>query len=177
MFLKMHSVLKACRYQIQFGKRIRFGGPPILEGSSRINLKKGSISLGRGFQMKPGAYLAVVNGGDLRMGDTVAFGRDCIVVCHESIAIGDHCTFGPHTLIYDHDHKFGAEGVCSGYRTAPVRIDRNCWIGAGVIILRGTHIGEGSVIGAGCVVSGDIPPHSLVTSNRELNIRPLENRE
>lgn len=177
MFLKLLSVLKTCKYRLRYGSRIRFGGVPVLEGSCRINLKEGTVSVGRGLQMKPGAYFAVVSGGTLRIADRVAFGRDCIVVCHDSVDIGEGCAFGPHTLIYDHDHKFGAKGPESGYRTAPVVIERNCLIGAGVIILRGTHIGEGCVIGAGCVVSGTIPPHSLVTADRKLTVVPLEDRK
>ena len=80
-------------------------------------------------------------------------------------------------VIYDHDHKFGEDGIRSGYNTAPVMIEKNCWIGAGVIILRGTHIGEGSVIGAGCVVKGEIPPHSLVTADRSLSINPIKSKK
>ena len=53
-------------------------------------------------------------------------------------------------------------------------IGDNCWIGAGVIILKGTNIGEGSIIGAGCIIKGVIPPHSIVTMNRQLSIREIK---
>lgn len=48
--------------------------------------------------------------------------------------------------------------------------------GVGVTILRATQIGEGCVIGAGCVVQGETPPHSLVTASRALTIVPIEDR-
>ena len=57
---------------------------------------------------------------------------------------------------------------------APIIIEKNCWIGAGVTILRGARIGEGSVVGAGAIVRGVIPAHSLVTANRDLQIVPIE---
>lgn len=81
--------------------------------------------------------------------------------------------FGPNVCIYDHDHKYDAEGFKEGYRTGAIVIEDHCWIGANVTILRGTHIGEGCVIGAGAILKGDIPEHSLVTPNRELIITRL----
>lgn len=82
--------------------------------------------------------------------------------------------FGPGVTIYDHDHKFSVEGVKTDLNYGSVIIDDGCWIAANVVILRNTHIGEGCVIGAGTVVKGQIPPHSLVTSDRKLNIIPLK---
>ena len=140
---------------------------------SEINILSGSLRIGKGFVMNPSSYIAVVSDGNLTIGDNVSINRNTLVVCHDSIAIGDCCCIGPNVLIYDHDHRFDSDGPQKGYRTAPVVIGRNCWIGGGVVILRGTTIGEGSVIGAGSVIKGDIPPHSLVTANREILISPL----
>ncbi len=81
--------------------------------------------------------------------------------------------FGPGVTIYDHDHIFSDEGILPGYKQGSVIIDDGCWIAANVTILRDTHIGEGCVIGAGTVVKGNIPPHSLVTNDRGLNIAPI----
>ena len=105
--------------------------------------------------------------------------RNCSFVCQKAITIGANCSFGPNVVVYDHDHRFGINGIEKGYKTTPVIIEANCWIGAGAIILRGTHIGEGSVIGAGTVVQGVIPPHSLVTplGGRTLSIVPIEDRD
>ncbi len=83
----------------------------------------------------------------------------------------------PNVLIHDYDPKIGLEGIKSGCNTAPVVIEKSCWIGAGVIILRGTHIGEDCVIGTGRTAKGNIPPHSLVTSDRSLTITPIVNQE
>ena len=62
------------------------------------------------------------------------------------------------------------------YKIGNIVIENNSWIGANVTILRDTHIGEGCVIGAGAVIRGNIPPHSLVTADRSVRIVPIENR-
>ena len=176
MILKLTGILKAFLYRLCTGGAVRFAGPPVLERLARIKLKNGSAFIGRGLSMKPNAYIAVV-GGRVSIGNSVSIARNSILVCHDSITIGHNCAIAPNVTIYDHDHKFGPEGIRPGYNTAPVVIERNCWIGAGVTILRGTHIGEGSVIGAGCIVKGNIPPHALVTSDRSLTITPITDRE
>lgn len=176
MISKLRGLLKICWYKIRYGRAICFKGIAGFEGTSRINLKKGAAEIGKGLHMKTNAYIAIVDGGVLKIGERVSINRNTVVVCHARITIGDCCTIAPNVAIYDHDHKFDIEGIRPGYHTAPVVIEKNCWIGAGVIILRGTHIGEGCVIGAGCVVKGSIPAHSLVTADRTLHVTPIEQR-
>ena len=110
----------------------------------------------------------------MHIGQNVAFNRNCIVICRKAITIEGDVIFGPNVTIYDHDHVFSDEGVQPGYKHGDVVIEKGCWIAANVTILRNTHIGEGSVIGAGAVINGDIPPHSLVTSDRGISIVPIK---
>jgi acetyltransferase-like isoleucine patch superfamily enzyme len=58
------------------------------------------------------------------------------------------------------------------FKCSDIIIEDGCWIGAGAIILRGTHIGRNSVIEAGSVIRGKIPPNSLVSTVRETRIIP-----
>ena len=77
-------------------------------------------------------------------------------------------------MICDPDHRFTAKGIVHGeHKTGVVEIGNNCWIGAGVIILRNTKIGDNCVIGAGCVVKVNVPEKSFVTSPREITINPI----
>lgn len=176
MMHQLTGSIKAVFYKLRYGNKIIFKGPPAIQKRAEIKITQGKMVIGRSFSAKPGAYFAIVNNGQLELGSNVSFGRECITVCHDSISFGNNVYIGPHVLIYDHDHKFGSSGIQKGFRTAPVSIGNNCWIGAGVIILRGTSIGDGCVIGAGSVLKGDIPPYSLVTSGRELRITPLEEK-
>ena len=170
MIFKVVGLWNKILYQLRFGKRVSFKGIPTFVAHGQIYAPSGHVQTGRGFTLKQGVYIAALNGGKVTIGDDVSINRNCILVCHDSISIADHCAIGPNTVFYDHDHNFGENGIEQGFKTAPIVIDKNCWIGAGVTVLRGTHIGEGSVIGAGTVVRGEIPPHSLVTSNREMKI-------
>ena len=147
---------------------LRFNTELVIKNNGHIILGKRTTAFNR--------VTLSANGGNLILGNNVFFNRNCIVVALQQIIIGDNCIFGPGVTIYDHDHKFNSNGVIHGeYNTTSVVIDNNCWIGANATILRGTHIGEGCVIGAGTVVKGDISPHSLVTNNRELCITDIRN--
>ena len=173
---KLNGLLKVIIWKIIYRNKISFKGLPKFEFTSKIVLKKRSkISIGKQFFLRSRSYIAAVNGSNFKIGNHVFINRNCSMVCRDSIMIGDHCIFGPNVTIYDHDHSFNYEGVTEGYKTTPVVIEPNCWIGAGSIILRGTHIGEGCVIGAGSVVKGNIPEHSMVVSraNRDLDIIPI----
>ena len=71
---------------------------------------------------------------------------------------------------------FSDRGIEPGYRHGAIIIENGCWIAVNVIILRNTYIGEGCVIGAGAIVKGEIPLHSLVTCNRQLTIVSIKGR-
>lgn len=144
--------------------------------NTRIYGKNGYVSLGRRVKTSRNVVLVAVNG-FLEVGDGCSFSGNCTVVAHEKIIIGKNCLFGPGVKIYDHDHLFDESGVLpDGYRASQITIGEKTWIGANSIILKGTNIGEGCIIGAGTIVRGNIPPHSIVTNDRELIIRPIKNK-
>jgi acetyltransferase-like isoleucine patch superfamily enzyme len=149
---------------------LRFDTELVIKNNGRINLGKSTTTYKR--------VTLAANGGSLRLGDYVFFNRNSIIASLCEITIGNNCIFGPGVIIYDHDHKFNYQGIVHGeYHTGPIMIEDNCWIGANVTILRGTHIGERCIIGAGTVVKGIIPPHSIVTSNRGMIIKPIEEKK
>lgn len=75
----------------------------------------------------------------------------------------------PNVLIYDHDHNFKVKDGLKNlvYTSSPVIIGNNVWIGANSVILRGTEVGDNSVIAAGSVVKGKIPKGTLVIQQRK----------
>lgn len=102
------------------------------------------------------------------------FNHNCIITGMSRIEIGDGCIFGPNVQVFDHDHVFGKNGVVPNkYNIEPITIGKNVWVGANAIILRGSKIGDNSVIGAGCIIRGEIPRNSRVIQRRELQIDPL----
>ena len=76
---------------------------------------------------------------------------------------------GTDCLIYTQNHKFDEIDKLmrlQGFQgTKPVYIGNNCWIGGRVTILPGVKIGDGSIIGAGAVVTKDVPENSIVAGN------------
>lgn len=166
----------SARLRMAFCKNVHITGLNTIHHTVKIYGRAGGmIALGdRVFAERQCVIVAV--GGRLTVGAHTYFNSNCTVVCHERMKIGSGCMFGPNVCVYDHDHQYGYDGISSDYRTSPVMIGDDCWIGANVIILRGTQIGDHCVIGAGVVVKGDIPAHSVVTGNRELVIKPITDR-
>lgn len=110
--------------------------------------------------------IIIENEGFVKIGKNVFFNNDCSINSIKNIIIEDNCLFGESVKIYDHNHRFSnleKNIIDQGYTFEKVHIEENCWIGSNVTILKGVHIGKGSVIGAGCVITKSIPPYSLVT--------------
>ena len=82
------------------------------------------------------------------------------------IYVGDDTMFGPNVTIATAGHPIAPELRSRGLQyNLPVRIGRNCWLGAGVIVMPGVTIGDNTVIGAGSVVTKDIPAGVVAVGN------------
>ena len=82
------------------------------------------------------------------------------------MTIGDGTQIGPAVQIYAADHPRDPERRQAGLEFGrPVRIGRNVWVGGGAIILPGIVVGDDAVIGAGSVVTRDVPPRATVAGN------------
>ncbi len=132
--------------------------------------------IGKNVKMDTNVVVSVQPTGNLFIGDNVGFGPNSMIVCHNSISIGNNTIMGPGVYIYDHDHKFSREEGCKSkdYTYGSVEIGSDCWLGAGCIILKGTKIGRGCVIGAGSVLKGNYPEYSIITQKKECEIRELK---
>ncbi len=155
-----------------------FSGPfvSMISPITEISLDYGGIlRIGKMFKMRDGAKIRVRKGAKCIIGNYTSVSINNMVACHESIIIGDHVQLSPNVQIYDHDHDFRhPQGIkANAYKTSPVVIGNNCWIGANTIILRGTTIGDNCIIGAGCVVKGNIPPNTILTQRRESIIKAI----
>lgn len=75
-------------------------------------------------------------------------------------------------MIYDHDHDFRhPDGLkAEAFKTAPIVIGKDCWIGANTVILRGTTIGDNCVVGAGSIIKGNYPAESVIVQKRDTDI-------
>lgn len=82
------------------------------------------------------------------------------------IYVGDYTMFGPNVVVATAGHPIEPNMRQAGYQyNAPITIGKNCWIGAGVLIMPGITIGDNVVIGAGSIVTKDIPPNVIAFGN------------
>lgn len=113
-------------------------------------------------------YLRVSKEGKLSIGQGCFFNNGCSIVALKYISIGDNCIFGENVKIYDHNHVFSHKNILikkQGFKCKGIEIGNNVWCGTNVVILAGARIGNNCVIGAGCVVKGNIPDDTIYTIN------------
>ena len=101
-----------------------------------------------------------------KLGDYVYMNHNCVFLDAGGITIGNHVLIGPNVGIYTPEHAFDPVLRAQGYEhSEPVTICDNVWIGGSVVILGGVTIGENTIIGAGSVVTHDIPANVIAVGN------------
>ena len=114
------------------------------------------------------------------LGKNVYANFNLTLVDDTHVYIGDCTMMGPNVVIATAGHPILPELREKGYQfNMPVHIGKNCWLGAGVIVMPGVTIGDNTVIGAGSVVTKDIPANVVAVGNpcrvmREINERDRE---
>ncbi|MCG2594599.1 sugar O-acetyltransferase [Ramlibacter sp. XY19] len=104
-------------------------------------------------------------GSQIELGDNVYFNFNCVLLDVCPIRIGAHTLIGPAVQIYTALHPLNAELRRKQEYGRPVTIGADVWIGGGAVILPGVSIGDRAVIGAGSVVTRDIPADVLAAGN------------
>jgi acetyltransferase-like isoleucine patch superfamily enzyme len=164
------------------------------------------LSLGRGVSLARGVDINSFGRAGVRLGDNVtvgaftqiaasgvisepgefvhigartAVGSHNIIWGQGGVTIGSDCLLGPHVVIVSENHVHNDPAVpirSQGNARAPVDIGDDCWIGAGARIMMGVTLGRGSVVGAGSVVTRDVPEFSVVVGvpARVIGTRNLE---
>ena len=135
---------------------------------TEVKIKDGTARFGKE-QITRGNAVFRVEGGELFIGDKCFFNQNVSITCKKKIVIGDRCQIANNVVIVDHDHA-GSENWGS-YVETPVTIGNDVWIGANVVIMRGTTIGDKAVIGAGSIVKGDVPAGKVFYQKRETMIK------
>lgn len=131
-------------------------------------------SVGQFVNVQRGCHLQ----GEIHVGNHVLIGSGAYFVSTRAkLMIHDYVIFGPNVTIYTGDHALDFVGFHIAEVTDKMKSERKkqydkdviieagCWIGTRVIILKGVTIGRGSVIGAGAIVTKDVPPYSIYTGS------------
>jgi maltose O-acetyltransferase len=127
-------------------------------------LKERLAAVGDGSTIRPPFYCDY--GFNIRLGAGVFLNFNCVILDVVEVTIGDRTQIGPGVQILAADHPCDPTERASGLEFGrPVHIGRNVWIGASAIILPGVSIADNALIGAGSVVTRDIPAGATAFGN------------
>jgi len=119
-------------------------------------------------------YFANWGGHHVHLGKNVYANAGLKLVDDTHIFIGDCTMLGPNVVIATAGHPIDPELRSRGLQyNLPVHIGRNCWLGAGVVVMPGVTIGDNTVIGAGSIVTKDIPANVVAVGNPCRVLRPI----
>ena len=143
---------------LQLGKRVEIRSIDRLQLGKSVIIESGVLLHCGGMDWSDGR-------GGIRLGDSTYVGPNAVLFGAGGIEIGSGVLISPGVVITSHQHTFAQAGRWireQPVEFAPVVIADNVWIGSNATILPGIKIGEGSVIGAGSVVTADVEAGSLV---------------
>lgn len=161
----MYFALRRLQYRLRYGRRLRLGRGVMLIG--RLSLRGGTrLELGDHVRVR---RRVIVNGGGVARVGAHTLLNGCWLGATRSVTVGDWCLISD-CDISDSDfhnlpprlrhHRPALEAAF-----APVVIGRNAWVGARAMVLKGVHVGDDSVVGAGAVVREDVPAGVVVAGN------------
>lgn len=161
---------------IMFNKGCRIGkGVRVMSHCVISARKSGRISIGDNVVIESGSHISALNGGEIVIENNVGIGGNSRIISHDSIVIKQGVNIAPNVYIYDHDHKVDYDGFKRReYKTSPILIGENVWIAINSVILRGTTIGNNSVIGASSLIKGNIPNNTIAVCEKKISMRNLK---
>jgi acetyltransferase-like isoleucine patch superfamily enzyme len=144
---------------------------------------KGELKIGNNVNLSGRSSFTFMRGmpeiPSIVIGDNVFIGNGCVVAAGTTISIGNNCLISGGARIQDNDgHLLDAERRRVGDRISPddaklITIEDDVWIGANVIVLKGVRIGKRAIVGAGAVVTHDVPPDTVVAGNPAVVVKTL----
>ena len=156
------------------------GRLPIIHKSVKVRRSNGVVRVGHLSEIHDRVVLSAIGERDgeqarVSIGDYTSIWYGTVVSARHEITIGRHCAISWNCTIIDNDmHEIVYEGgLAPAQKNSAVRIQDHVWIGASAIVLKGVTIGENSVVGAGAIVTGDVPPNTLVAGAPAKAIRSI----
>lgn len=147
-----------------------------VDGPDRAALLKALFGADTDVAIQPPFYCDY--GDNIKLGRGVFVNFNCVILDVARVTIGDRVLMGPNVQIYAATHPLQASVRRQGLEAGkPVNIGDDVWIGGGAIICPGVTIGARSVIGAGSVVTRDIPADVFAAGNPSRVIRPVSEDE
>ena len=153
------------RLKLLVNPKIKIGKNSTIKYSSEFKLTDGAkLVIGSNCTIKENSYFLLTKPNPyLQMGDYVGIGRNCYIAIKDHLEIGSYTRIGPNVTILDQDHTYEKSDLIMNQHAdiQKVKIGKDVWIGANAIVLKGITIGNGAILGAGSVVTKDIPPYEI----------------
>jgi len=161
---------------VVFGKGITLRHPSLVRLGSDVVIDDGCVldakgspeqgmTIGSGVFLGRGTILSC-KGGSIELGDGVNLGVGCVILSESRVRIGDDCLFAAHCyLVAGGNHDFSRTDIPvirqPSVSRGGITIEPGVWLGARVTVLDGVTIGHDAIVGAGAVVTRDVPPFSV----------------
>ena len=164
--LRATVLLRAAGAEVGSLPRVR--GHVSVHNAGRLKIGRRLLLDSRGFRTQ----LAIGSAGTLAIGDDVFINQGADIWAAVQVRIGDRVLLGPHVTVVDDSAHDVAPDVLR--RVAPVVVEDDVWLGRRSIVMPGVTIGRYSVVGAGAVVTRDVPPCSVVAGVPARIVRTFE---
>jgi len=121
----------------------------------------------------------VSNPRNVRIGNNVRINHGVFLLGRTGITVGDDVVLSARCMLLDAGlDSHSSVGLEAGRHVdRPIHVDDGAWIGAGAIILPGVSVGKHSIVGAGSIVTGDVPPGTVVAGNPARVIRVIDSQD
>lgn len=170
--------------RLRFANHIRLGHGAYLDQGVYVHACPNGVEIGPGTLVMYGAVLHVYNFRDLpdagiRIGQDSLVGEYTVIRGQGGVTIGDRVYTSPLVQIVAVNHVFDDPNrsfVEQGITAEGIVIEDDVWIGSGAIICDGVQVGRGAVVAAGAVVTGDVPPHTVVAGAPARVVREIDGR-
>jgi acetyltransferase-like isoleucine patch superfamily enzyme len=147
------------------GRRMKLDGMLFL--GSRV-----TIQIGHEARVRFGRWVWVGHGtkircheGTVSIGDKTVLGQECTISAYQHVSIGEQCILADRVMLIDFDHNVAESERpirVQGIYKRDTRVGNNVWIGHAAQILRGVTVGDNAIVGAGAVVTKDVPANAVV---------------
>lgn len=124
----------------------------------RLLYRMAGIHIGKGSTLHTG--IRFYDSRNIRIGEDSIVGENTVLDGRDEIIIGNHVDIASYVMIYNSQHDVNSENFAATH--SPVHIDDYVFIGPRAILLPGVTIGKGAIVGAGAVVTKDVPPFAIV---------------
>jgi acetyltransferase-like isoleucine patch superfamily enzyme len=153
------------RFLTPAGRRMDLDGMLFLGGGVELQIARGARArFGRWVWIGHDTKIRC-HEGEVSIGDKTVLGQECTISAYQHVSIGEQCILADRVMLIDFDHNVAEVERpirVQGIYKRDVRVGNNVWIGHAAQIMRGVTVGDNAIVGAGAVVTKDVPANAVV---------------